>query len=70
MFREIVKQYRGSQTRVCITLASGKYVTGTIVDHGPEALVVQSSPKEQQLVMKQAIETIRPAGERKPPRKE
>lgn len=66
MYRETVKKYRGGQTRVCITLARGKYVLGTIVESGPEAMLVRSGKDCEQLVMKHAVETISPARESKP----
>lgn len=69
MFREVIKQYREEKSHVCISLSSGKYVIGVIVNHGPEALLVQTDMNGQQLVMKQAIESIRPASDHKPARK-
>ncbi len=69
MFREVIKQYRDDKARVFITLTSGKYVTGVIVNHGPEALLVQEKDGTSRLVMKQAIETVSLAAVVKPPQK-
>lgn len=61
MFREIVKEYRSEQTRVRIWLRCGKYVEGVIVNHGPEALLVELKPGLSVPVMKQAIDWMIPA---------
>ena len=69
MFREFVKEQRSEGRRVCINLTGGRYILGVIVNHGPEAMLVQTGPSDQVLVMKQAVESIRPATDRKPARK-
>lgn len=65
MYREYVKECRSEQRRVKIELVSGKWIEGEIVNHGPEAVLVQTSPGVQRCVLKHAIVSIGPAPRRK-----
>lgn len=64
MYREYVKECRSEQHRVKIELMNGKFVEGEIVNHGPEALLLQTSPGVHRCVLKHAIVSIGPASRR------